>query len=191
MSTQFIIGLTGQSGSGKSSVAKALHEKYGFYHYDCDLKTRNLIHESCDVAELIVAEFGANSFLSSGNLNRDFIARKVFSDIDALDRYNDIVLPYIRNCILADIESIEGKIVLDAPTLIESNLHKYCDVSFYIKVPKSNRFARLLERDLFKSKVEKRLENEREDSFYEENTDFTLNGLEEIGELCLKILVET
>ena len=70
------IGLTGQTGAGKSTFADYLRRKYGFVHIDTDKISREVIKTK--TAEL-AAMFGSDVLNPDGTPNRKMIAKRAFS----------------------------------------------------------------------------------------------------------------
>ena len=90
---KYIIGLTGQSGAGKTTVSKYFRQK-GFAVIDCDIVARNVTRQgSCCNKEL--AEIFPQCFDESLSLDRQALAKIVFSNKDKLNQLNNIILPLI------------------------------------------------------------------------------------------------
>ena len=90
-----IVGLTGCIGSGKSTVAK-MFRKLGVPVYDSDHEAKVLMVTSPKVKEGLIKLFGEEVYDDEGNLNRKFIAGKVFKDAALLQKLNAIVHPAVR-----------------------------------------------------------------------------------------------
>ena len=109
-----VIGLTGQTGAGKTTVSDYLREN-GVTVIDAD----------------IALEFGCEYINMDGTLNRRKMARTVFGDKAKLKKLNSLMFPYIIEEIRGELARLKeeqgGLIVLDAPTLFESGADKECD----------------------------------------------------------------
>ena len=75
----YIIGLTGGTGSGKTTVSNYLRKK-GFEIIDFDLTTRELEEPGEPALKEIVETFGPEALLPDGTMNRKYVGRIVFSD---------------------------------------------------------------------------------------------------------------
>ena len=98
------IGLTGQTGAGKSTFADYLRRKYGFVHIDTDKISREVIKTK--TAEL-AAMFGSDVLNPDGTPNRKMIAKKAFSSKENTDALNRIMHPAIMQTVekmIADAE---------------------------------------------------------------------------------------
>ena len=168
-----ITGLTGHSGSGKTTVAKIMSE-LGFYHIDCD-KTVHKVYTNKDVLNRIASEFG-NDYLIDGNLNRKKLGALVFSDEKAYQKLMSLIHDDIINAIEAEIISNSDKhILLDAPTLFEFGMQGRCDR--IVGVISSNTIERICKRDDISEKEAKaRLENQNSTDFFKKNCDIIIEN---------------
>ncbi len=90
----YIIGLTGGSGSGKTTVSNYLREK-GFEIIDFDLTTRELEKPGEPALKEIVEAFGPESLLPDGNMNRKYVGKVVFSNPAEKKKLDDIITRYV------------------------------------------------------------------------------------------------
>ena len=175
-----IIGLTGPTGSGKSTVAKLLQEK-DFAAIDCDLVAREVVEKGSPLLEVLCEAFGSDILLSDGSLDRKALAKKAFCDQESTELLNSIMLPFIaerineRLMLLAD-DGVEVT-VLDAPTLFESGLDSECDAVVAVLCDREIRKQRIIARDgLTEEQAETRLNASKPDAFYKEKTKHIVFG---------------
>lgn len=112
------IGITGSIASGKS-VLTAYLLGLGFPVIDADAIARDLVHPGSDTLKEIADIFGEDMILSDGNLDRDKLGKRVFSDEDARNRLNDIMHPAIVRAMLDLSENFHGLVFYDVPLLFE------------------------------------------------------------------------
>lgn len=140
------VGLTGGIGSGKSTVA-AVFEMLGVPVYYSDQHAKSLMI-SDKIRELIVAEFGEQSYDRCGKLNRVFLAKTVFSDSEKLRRLNSIVHPVVAADFLEWASRQQSEIVLqEAAILIESGAYRDMDCIIVVEAPLETRIQRVIKRD--------------------------------------------
>lgn len=141
-----IYGLTGGSGSGKSSAAQILKEK-GFFVIDADITAREILNG--DVLEELRLAFGNSVINSEGRLDRKALARIVFSDEDKLSLLNSITHPKIAQSIIKTIETCgNDKVVVDAAALLVCKpLMDICDNIIVVCADKETRISRIMKRD--------------------------------------------
>lgn len=112
------IGITGSIASGKS-VLTAYLLGLGFPVIDADAIARDLVHPGSDTLKEIADIFGEDMILSDGNLDRDKLGKRVFSDEDARNRLNEIMHPAIVRAMLDLSENFHGLVFYDVPLLFE------------------------------------------------------------------------
>lgn len=112
------IGITGSIASGKS-VLTAYLLGLGFPVIDADAIARDLVHPGSETLKEIADIFGEDMILSDGNLDRDKLGKRVFSDEDARNRLNDIMHPAIVRAMLDLSENFHGLVFYDVPLLFE------------------------------------------------------------------------
>ena len=179
-----IIGLTGPTGSGKSTVS-VLAEKLGFAVIDCDKVAKEVSNKSQVILKLTDA-FG-KSIIKDGSLDRKALAKIAFSSAQKTELLNSIMLPEISEEIEDMIATLSGEgkeyILLDAPTLYESGADKKCEAVIAVLANENYRKSRILSRDnLTLEQANDRLSASKEDNFYKEKTEHILynnGGLEE------------
>ncbi len=140
---QAAIGLTGGTGSGKTSALRAL-ERLGGKIIDCDAVYHRELRQNPALRADITAAFG--DVFTGAELDRQKLGTVVFSDPAALGRLNEIVyfhlLPVIRR-------EMQGHLIvgLDAINLFESGLAALCAATVGILAPREDRVRRIMVRD--------------------------------------------
>ena len=116
-----VVGLTGQTGAGKSTVSRLFAES-GFCVIDADQIARAVVHKGSRCL-LELTECFSDILLPNGELNRKVLAKQAFQNKKNLELMNSIMYPYIMGEILRQIHhhSRMGQklILLDAPTLFD------------------------------------------------------------------------
>ncbi|MEJ2292209.1 MAG: dephospho-CoA kinase [Deinococcales bacterium] len=143
------VGLTGNIGSGKSSVARLL-EARGAAVIDADALARQAT-EDAEVLAAIARDLGAE-LVAAGRLDRAATARRVFGDPEARRRLNAIVHPWVRRATERLTEALErapeppAVIVHDVPLLYENGLDRGLDAVIVVDAPLAERVARVAAR---------------------------------------------
>lgn len=150
-----VIGLTGNIGSGKSTVARRL-EELGAKIIDADQVARNVVLPGTPGLQEIVDNFGPGVLDSAGQLDRKKMGSIVFADPQARVKLNNITHPKIKDEINRKIDIFKkgGKndpkprvLVIDAPLLIEVGLEHHVDEIWVVKVDQDKQIERLAQRD--------------------------------------------
>jgi len=145
-----IIGLTGGIGSGKSTVSSYM-KTLGIPVFDADASSRAAVKKGSACLGKIVEFFGPDCLLADGELNRAWVADKVFHDKDVLKQYEKIVqdqvLAEAQKFLAEQKEKNIAAVVLDVPLLIECGWYTRMDSVWLVKVPKHIQIQRAMLRD--------------------------------------------
>ena len=140
----FVVGLTGSTGAGKSSVT-AVAEELGFKVIDCDQFARIAVEKGSEGLAAVVSVFGDDVLNQDGSLNRAALAGKAFATIESTELLNQTLLPYIVKLINNEINA--KRVLLDAPTLFESGADNLCDEVIAVISDEKTRLDRIMARD--------------------------------------------
>lgn len=189
----FIIGITGQSGSGKSAISKIMLS-FGYSVIDADSVYHDLISPPSNCLDELVNEFGRGILTAGGFLNRQALSSIVFDkdSSDKLERLNQITHKHITERIRKIVCGMRAMgtsvCVIDAPLLIESGLDDLCDLTVYVRADRDVRIKRIMERDkISQSQATERINAQKSDEFYTDNTDCSIDNESDINSLSLKV----
>ena len=150
------IGLTGGIGTGKSTVSNIL-KKEGFKIIDADIIAKEVLEKNPRILDMIRTQFGAGFFDWRGEFRRKEFGNHIFRFPKQRIKYESIIMPYIKETIEEEMKVFEQKnekiVILDAPTLIENNMHGEMDYIILVYADNSVQIQRVMERDKL-SKVE-------------------------------------
>lgn len=143
---KFVIGLTGNIGTGKSIVRRML-ENLGAFGIDADRIAHRAMTQSSPAYPVIVDTFGRWILNNDGEIDRKKLGRIVFQDSEALLMLEDIIHPVVLEAIDAIIKRVTRKVVvIEAIKLIESRISKDCDSIWVTYAPKEQQIQRLVEK---------------------------------------------
>lgn len=144
------IGLTGGIGSGKSTISFMLKEA-GFNIIDADSIAKNVLMKYPEILDKVRIEFGSGFFDWRGDFRRKEFGNHIFRFPKQRVKYESIIVPYIKNEIYSEIDSLEKNgadiVIIDAPTLIENNLHNDMDYVILVWVDNNTQIQRVRARD--------------------------------------------
>jgi dephospho-CoA kinase len=146
-----IIGLTGNIGCGKSTVARFLQE-LGAEHIDADKVGHDIYNPGTPGWQKTVKAFGRDILDSDGSINRQKLSQKVFNNPAAVARLNRILHPIIRREVEKRLEQARrrGKevAVVEAILLVEAGWMDMVDELWLVVAPHDLTLKRLKERGL-------------------------------------------
>ena len=182
-----IVGLTGQTGAGKSTVAKVFEEN-GFRPIDADRIAREVVEPGTPCLAELADYFGEGILLPDGALHRKALAAIVFTDKKKLEVLNSIIHPYITEEIFRRINQFaqEGHILilLDAPTLFESKASDFCDLIISVLADPEIRRDRIIVRDhLTEEAALQRMQAQLPEEFFVKHSDYIIRNNADLTKL--------
>ncbi|XP_076616949.1 bifunctional coenzyme A synthase [Chaetodon auriga] len=146
----YVIGLTGGSGSGKSSIARQL-EALGAARIDCDKLGHEVYQPGTVAYHRVLEEFGSDLLKEDKTINRQALGKKVFGNKERLKALTDIVWPEIALLVKRRISQAreEGKqvCVVDAAVLLEAGWIDMVHEVWVTIIPDEEAVSRITERD--------------------------------------------
>lgn len=175
-----VIGLTGPTGAGKSTVLDAL-AGLDCAVIDCDALYRELLDASPALLEELTARFGKSILDAEGKLERKALGRVVFADPQALSDLNAIAHRHVVDACIPLIHQArtQGRrgVVIEAIALLESGLGDLCDVTVAVIAPLEVRLKRIISRDnIPEDYARKRVEAQRPEEYYVNHCDLTIEN---------------
>lgn len=150
------IGLTGGIGTGKSTISDIFRSE-NFNIIDADVIAREVLQKNPQILDVIRNEFGTGFFDWRGEFRRREFGNHIFKFPKQRVKYESIIIPYIKEAINNAINSYEKKgdkvVIIDAPTLIENNMHQEMDYVVLVCAENSAQIKRVRDRDNL-SKIE-------------------------------------
>ena len=184
-----ILGITGGTGCGKTTLLKVIQENGGLI-LDCDAIYHELLASDAGLLEAIGNRFPGT--VENGALQRKKLGSIVFSDEKALQDLNKITHGAIRAEVLRRLEKSPKLAAIDAIALFEGGLADLCDLTVAVTAPEEVRVKRLMLRDnISESYARSRISAQHGEDWFRQHCDCTLenNGTEiQFREKCLAFL---
>lgn len=185
-----IIGITGSSGAGKSTVCEILKEEYDIQVLNADKITKQLSQKGNQYLKDIVTLFGQEILQENGELDRPKLANIIYYNENKRKQLNQCTFKHIHVVLKEKIQEILSKnenavIAIDAPLLFEAKLEDICNfVIAVIAKDKELQIDRIVQRDyITREQAEKRLQAQMPDEFYTEKSQYTIVNNGEIEEI--------
>lgn len=175
-----LVGLTGKTGAGKSTVSAYLKEK-GAYIIDGDILAREILTIDKSLLPRLCDCFGYDILESDGvTLDRRALARKAFSNPENTDLLNSVMHPAINREMKSRVEKAFSEydtVVVDAAAIIESGFADECDVLLVVHAPENVRKERIMKRDSLSEKdALVRMNGQKDDGFYLKKATFVISN---------------
>ncbi|HUE75300.1 MAG TPA: dephospho-CoA kinase [Chloroflexota bacterium] len=139
----FVIGLTGNIGCGKSTVARMLAE-HGARVVDADRVYHDLIAGPGELPDLIVAAFGESVRATNGSIDRGELGKIVFADPAALRLLEEITHPYVARRVWSILSTEQPRLaVIEAIKLLEASWRDRCDQIWVVTCDPQQQIDRL------------------------------------------------
>lgn len=187
MAKPVIIGLTGQTGAGKSTVAE-ISKKFGIVVINADKIAKEALKKGSDCLKRLEDIFGSDIIKSDGSCDRKLLARKAFSSPKNTELLNKAthswILDRTKEYIALYAEKGADLIIFDASQLYESGGDKMCDFVITVTAPHDIRLSRIISRDnLSEEDALLRMNAQHKEDYYTRNSDFVIDGSSNIKEV--------
>ena len=139
-----IIGITGGTGSGKTTFLKVVEEMGGLA-LDCDAIYHELLARDQELLNAIETRFPG--VVTDGVLDRKALGNVVFSNEAALKDLNAITHSAVKKEVLLRLENAPSLVAIDAIGLFESGLDQICDTTVAVIAPIKMQIERVCQRD--------------------------------------------
>ena len=173
-----IIGLTGKTGAGKTTVAAYLQQR-GCYIIDGDVIARQITEKGSDILPLLREAFGDDILNESGELIRKRLAERAFSSKENTALLNSITHPEIKRRCEKEIAFAKDKgykvAVIDAAAILEGDCKNLCEKIVVVHADKETRLGRILSRDaITKEQAMTRINAQKDDDYYFSQADIII-----------------
>ena len=160
-----IIGLTGGIGAGKTTVAKVF-KALGIPVFNADEVAKELMHTNPVIKTQLLATFGEQVYLATGELNKTYLAGIVFKDAYQLELLNAIVHPVSIQA-AKDWAATQSApyVIKEAALLFEAGATDGLTAIIGVAAPLNLRIQRVMQRDACsKIEVEQRMRHQISDT---------------------------
>jgi dephospho-CoA kinase len=168
------IGLTGNIGSGKSTVA-TLFMKKGVPVFNSDNVAKNMLFANKDKIRNI---FG-DSVFNDEDINTKKLASIVFADKTELKKLTDVTFPLVEEELKRFYESFSDQpyCIVENAILFENESENEFDYIITVAVGEETRFKRVMARDnASKEEVQARLNNQLSEAYKMSKSHFVINN---------------
>ena len=170
MNSLFVVGLTGPTGAGKSTVARVLAEN-GCLIIDADQLARKAVEPNTACLASLVTAFSLDILYEDGTLNRQALAKRAFATPESTALLNSIVHPCViqmtRELLETAPQNGYAVAVIDAPLLFQAGLGAICHCTAAVLAPTEQRLRRICVRDgITEDQARLRMAAQPDDEYY-------------------------
>ena len=180
---KFVLGVTGNIGCGKSTVARLFKTKDCLL-IDADKLARESIICGSEAYKKIKNYFGKEILKKNKSIDRKKLAEIVFTNKLALARLNNIVHPEIIKEIKRRIKDSKKRfVILDAALIVEAGLKRIVDKLVVVRAKREQQILRSQKRlGLSKEEVNKRIKSQISQNAKSGFADFIIDNSGTINE---------
>lgn len=165
-----VIGITGSSGAGKSTICNILKKECKVKIINADKIAKKLSRKGTRYISDIIKKFGRDIVDEEGELRRKRLAEIIYTDPVKREELNSCTFKYIKKEIEKQVkkeEDTENTVIIDAPLLFECDLNGLCDFIIGVIANRDLKIERIVARDnIDYENAEKRLDAQASDEFY-------------------------
>lgn len=139
------VGLTGNIGSGKSTIAKVF-QALGWLVFNSD-EVAKTAYQDENIKSQVIQLIGKNAY-SNNQLNKTFVSEQIFGNKQLLLKLNNIIHPYVRNKFSLLVKENPNRMILkESALLFETDINKELDKIILVTANDSERLQRIRKRD--------------------------------------------
>jgi dephospho-CoA kinase len=183
----FVVGLTGGIGTGKSSALNEF-ERLGASTVSSDRIAHEQAKPGREGYRAVVRAFGRNVLNTSGFIDRRALGEKVFKSPAALRKLERATHPPILREMEKLVDKLKGVVVVDVPLLFEKKLQRHFDATVLISCSPAAQLRRVTKRDgLTAAEARRRMKAQMTISAKRRLADYTIDNDQGVAALRMKI----
>jgi len=139
------VGLTGNIGSGKSTIAKAF-KALGWVVFNSDDVAKSAYYDE-NIKKKVIDLLGKDAY-QNNQLNKAFISQSIFNNKSLLENINEIIHPYVKEQFkLFAQKYTQEPILKESALLFETGIYKDLHKTILVTANDSERLKRIQQRD--------------------------------------------
>lgn len=172
-----VIGITGNSGTGKSTFSKVLAQRMNAIIIDAD----KIAKQSAKKGEIYynkIVEFFGEDILANEEIDRKKLATIIYNNEKQRAYLNTLTNQYVVEKIKQEIEKHKNaNIIMDVPLLFESGLNNLCQVTISLLAEEETKIKRMMQRDKINEEIAiQRLKIQAKDEYYIKKSNYIIEN---------------
>lgn len=172
------LGVTGGIGSGKTTVCKVFGV-LGIPVFSADEEAKRIQDNDRDI-QIEINSIAGKDLFSSGMLDRNELARIIFSNKELLEKVNSLIHPAVFRSFAEWVKKQDSPyLIMEAAILFESGAFRLMDRIVTVVTPLEERIERLLSGNrLSREQIIERIKNQIDDESRVRQSDFVISNSE-------------
>ena len=167
------IGLTGNIGSGKSTVAK-IFQSFGFDFLDADTMAKEL-YDIDEIRIKVEKLLGKFILKKDGKIDYKIISEQYFNNVKIYKSLNNILYPALQQKIKKETSNSKKNLIIEAAMLFEIGSNSLYDYIITVSAPIEERMERIKKRNGFSTELFMERENNQSSATWkEQHSDFII-----------------
>ena len=188
--SDYIIGLTGGIGSGKTTVAN-IFATLNIDIIDADIIAREVVEPGTDALLKIQNHFGTHVLHHNGSLNRAALRQIIFNDKSQKDWLEALLHPVIRTEIRTQLKKASNTYsyaILSSPLLLETDQSELVSQVIIIDIDRESQLERASKRDNnTKAQIERIIDSQIDRESRRKQADYIIDNCGSLKQLYLNI----
>ncbi|MCX7955425.1 MAG: dephospho-CoA kinase [Bacteroidales bacterium] len=170
------IAITGNFGSGKSTVASIFNICFDIPVFNADNVAKQIIKNNHEVKEKLIKLLGDEAYTSDNEINTKYISHKIFNDKELLININSIIHPIVFKKFDEELSKHSQKkyILFESAIIFENNFEHKFDKIILVISPEQEKLKRIINKGYSKEEFYQRIQNQINDKLKKEKCDYVI-----------------
>lgn len=179
-----VIGISGNSGAGKSTVSTIMKNNLNALIIDADSLVKKNQKPGNEYYSQMVELFGEEILKSDGTINRGAVSNKIYTDDSAREKLNILTFACVKRETQNLLEQNADRdfVVLDFPLLFEGHFDEMCDAIVVVVADNETKINRIMQRDkITRRQAASRLASQKSEEFLKSKADYVVDNSSKVN----------
>lgn len=179
-----VIGISGNSGAGKSTVSTIMKNNLNALIIDADSLVKKNQKPGNEYYSQMVELFGEEILKSDGTINRGAVSNKIYTDDSAREKLNILTFACVKRETQNLLEQNADRdfVVLDFPLLFEGHFDEMCDAIVVVVADNETKINRIMQRDkITRRQAASRLASQKSEEFLKSKADYIVDNSSKVN----------